>query len=140
MGKKYLTVRKRRKGERKVAENNRISNKHIRCPSIFHKSGDEQQSNYSYTDSQQCIRSSKPCDENSKQCDDKNNEQLDDENSEQCDENNEQWDDENSEQCDENNEQLDDENNEQWDDENNEQCDENLASSELPGCLSLCGS
>ena len=164
MGKKYLTVRKRRKGERKVAENNRISNKHIRCPPIFRKCGDEQQSmksNYSYKGSQQFIRSSKPCDENSKQCDDQNSEQWDDknsgryhensrqhddensaqrddENSEQCDESSEQCDENNEQLDDENNEQLDDENSEQWDDENSEQCDKNLASSELPDCLSLC--
>ena len=84
MGKKNLTVRKRRKDERKVAENNQISHKRIHCPPIFHKCGDEQQStksNYSYTDSQQFISSSKPCDENSKQRDDQNSEQWDDKNS-----------------------------------------------------------
>ena len=106
-------------------------------------------SNYSYTGSQQFIRSSKPCDENSKQCEDQNSEQWDDknsghyhenswqhdensaqhddENSEQYDESSEQFD-KNSEQCDEGSEQFDKnsehENNEQLDDENNEQLDD----------------
>ena len=139
IGKKYRTVQKRRKGERKVDENNQISNKHIRCPPVFRKCGDEQQSmksNYSYKGNQQFIRSSKPCDENSKQCD-QNSEQWDDKNSgryhgnsrQHDDENSAQHDDKSSEQCDESSEQCDEnsehKNNEQLDDENSEQCDKN---------------
>ena len=51
---------------------------------------------YSYKGSQQFIRSSKPCDENSKQCDDQNSEQWDDKNSGRYHENSRQHDDENS--------------------------------------------